>query len=146
MLRIVTYPNKSLTKASRAVTSFDARLRDLSFDMLKAMKANDGAGLAAPQIGKSIALFVVASGLLPHDAVCNPKWTPREGNEKVRLNEGCLSFPGVFLDIPRYTEILVEYQDIRGKIHEMELTGFAAHVFQHESEHLDGVLMIDHLA
>jgi peptide deformylase len=115
-------------------------------DMRKVMRVNQGAGLAAPQVGKSLALFVVEDELLPHNAICNPKWQPKEGNEVQRLNEGCLSFPGVFLEIPRYTEITVEYQDMSGKIHEMELSGFAAHVFQHEAEHLDGVLMIDHLA
>jgi len=146
MLRIITYPDKRLAKQSRAVSSFDAKLRDLSFDMLKVMKSHLGVGLAAPQVGKSISMFVTEPGLLPHAAICNPKWKPKDGNEAQKLDEGCLSFPGVFLQIPRYTEILVVYNDINGKIHEMELSGYAAHVFQHEAEHLSGILMIDHLA
>jgi len=145
MLRILTYPNEHLVAQNRAVESFDSKLRDLVIDMELVMRRGDGVGLAAPQVGKNIRMFIIEEALLPGGVVCNPSLVPAPESRTYSAREGCLSFPGLILEIPRHTEISVEYQDVDGKIHQVNLDGFAAHVFQHEVDHINGVLMIDHL-
>jgi len=143
MLKILTYPDERLLKQAEKVTVFDPDLRDLAIRMYKAMVMAKGAGLAAPQVGVLQSFFVVEKGLCRHEIIINPTWTKNKDATELLLEEGCLSFPGLFLKVNRFDKIDVGYQSIDGKMHSDTLSGFAAHVFQHESEHLNGVLFID---
>ena len=145
MLKLVKYPDKRLRKKCEEITTFDAKLRDTVVDMCHVMCRNQGAGLAAPQVGLPVRMFVMDEDLGPHVAICNPSWEPEEDAKLYGATEGCLSIPGLFLTIDRWDKIKVKYQDVCGESHSYVLNGFAAHVFQHETEHLDGILMIDHL-
>jgi len=145
MYKILTYPDERLLKPTSPVEKIDSVLRDRAIRMYKTMMANDGVGLAAPQVGIPLSFFVVQKGLMSHEIIINPSWKPREDSKKYDAEEGCLSFPGLFLTVKRFDKIDVEYQDVDGKINKNMLEGFAAHVFQHESDHLVGTLLIDHV-
>lgn len=144
-MRIRIFPDEVLKEPTEKVLAFDPDLRDKAIRMYKLMMREDGAGLAAPQVGISLSFFVVEKTLMSHVIIANPVWKPAEGSKTYMAEEGCLSFPGLFVEIPRYDKIDVEYQCVDGKMHKDTLDGFAAHVFQHEEEHLRGVLMIDHV-
>jgi peptide deformylase len=118
----------------------DGEVADLAKDMLKCMFENDGIGLAAPQIGISKRIFVMGNPQQSYICV-NPKILSGQG--QVKDQEGCLSFPGLWLHVNRYETIQVEYQDILGKQHQREFTGLIARVFQHEYDHLDGVCFVN---
>lgn len=143
-LNLLTYPNKKLRLKSRKVIDID-EIRSIIPCMLKIMKRDDGVALAAPQVGILKRFFVVAASILPHTVIVNPSWKPNEESRRILVREGCLSLPGIFLTISRWDVIKVEYQDIDGESHLGSLGGFGAQVFQHEYEHLDGVLFIDHV-
>jgi peptide deformylase len=113
--------------------------------MYKTMGKADGAGLAAPQVGIPQSFFVIEAGLMEHNFIINPTWEPAEDSKSYMATEGCLSFPGLFIEVERFDKIDVQYQYVDGKLYSATLDGFAAHVFQHESDHLVGTLMIDHL-
>jgi peptide deformylase len=109
------------------------------------MKKEDGVAIAAPQLGIHKRFFVADRGVLPHAAIINPTWKPAENSFLNPVQEGCLSFPGILLTVDRWDTIEVEYQDLDGQSHEALLSGFSAQVFQHETDHLDGILMVDRL-
>jgi len=123
-------------------------------DMFKTMYQSDGVGLAAPQVGKAIKLFVVdASPMADEDPECeNYKkvFINAEildySEEKIIMNEGCLSLPGVREDITRSESIHIKYYDENFKFHEETLSGFRARVVQHEYDHTQGILFTDRLA
>ncbi len=144
-MRIRTFPDEILKTPTEKVESFTPELRDTAIRMYKLMLVEKGAGLAAPQVGVSLSFFVVEKTLMPHMIIANPTWKPAGDAKTYVAEEGCLSFPGLWVEIPRYDKIEVEYQCVDGKMHKATLDGFAAHVFQHEEEHTRGVLMIDHL-
>ena len=144
-MRILRYPDDRLKSLTSSVMVFDKSLADAAYAMRRLMKEEDGAGLAAPQVGIPQSFFVVADYLMSHKVIVNPSWSPSNGTETYMAEEGCLSFPGLFLKIKRFKQIDIYYQDVGGKIYKGKLDGFAAHVFQHESDHLVGTLMIDHL-
>lgn len=144
-MKLVTYPAKGLREKTAPVTHFDDSLALAASQMRRLMAEENGAGLAAPQVGIPQAFFVASPGLMPHEVVINPTWVQAPDSSQYMAEEGCLSFPGLFLRIKRFDKIDVQYQDIGGKMHSERLEGFAAHVFQHESDHLVGTLMIDHL-
>jgi peptide deformylase len=146
---ILHYPDKRLRNPGKPVTRFDAELRQLVDDMAETMYAAPGVGLAAPQIGISLRLFVidVATG---DDApsqlrtFINPEIVQREGG--ISYEEGCLSFPGVHEEIERAERVKVRAQDIDGNSFELEADGLLAIAIQHENDHLEGTLMVDHLS
>lgn len=107
------------------------------------MRAADGVGLAAPQVGESlrVCLALVNGKVTP---LINPKITSRS-REKAFDEEGCLSLPKVWLQIPRSTEITLKYTDTAGKTQERKLTDFSARVVQHEVDHLEGILIVDYV-
>lgn len=145
MYTILTYPDKRLLAPSTKVESFDSSLRDSAIRMYKTMLAARGVGLAAPQVGIPQSFFVCHRNVkIKHNMIVNPSWSPAHDAQEYIADEGCLSFPNLFLKISRFTKINVQYQDINGKLHSDVLDGFAAHVFQHEEEHTRGVLMIHH--
>jgi len=146
---ILHYPDKRLRNPGTPVLRFDAELKQLVDDMAETMYAAPGVGLAAPQIGVSQRVFIidVAAGEdAPSDlrVFVNPEIIERNG--EVCYEEGCLSFPGVHEEIDRAERIRVRAQDVAGQSFELEADGLLAIAVQHENDHLDGKLMVDHLS
>lgn len=146
---ILHYPDKRLRTPGEPVERFDADLRALVDDMAETMYAAPGVGLAAPQIGVPLRLFIVdtaTSDDAPSDlrTFINPQITDAIG--ECSYEEGCLSFPGVHEQIKRAERVKVRAQDIEGKAFELEADGLLAIAIQHENDHLDGKLMVDHLS
>ncbi len=110
--------------------------------MKSSMKAANGVGLAAPQIGESLRICIgKVNG--KDTPLINPEITWKS-EEKALDEEGCLSLPNVWLPIPRHTEIVVTYLDEKGQAQERRLKDFDARVVQHETDHLDGILIVDY--
>lgn len=146
--KILHYPDKRLRTPGAKVETFDASLHALIDDMAETMYAAPGVGLAAPQIGESKRLFIVdiATGDdEPSDlrVFVNPEIVERHGD--ITWEEGCLSFPGIHEEIDRSERVKVRAQDREGKPFELEAEGLLAVAIQHELDHLDGKLMVDHL-
>ncbi|MBN8615486.1 MAG: peptide deformylase [Deltaproteobacteria bacterium] len=145
---ILHYPDKRLRDPGLPVTDFGPDFQKLVEDMAETMYAAPGVGLAATQIGEAKRLFIidVATGDdEPSDlrVFVNPEILERTGD--VRWEEGCLSFPGVHEEIDRAERVKVRAQDREGKPFELEADGLLAVAIQHENDHLDGKLMVDHL-
>jgi peptide deformylase len=144
---ILHYPDSKLREPGKKVERFDDDLRRLVDDMAETMYAAPGVGLAATQIGENWQVFVVdcAPEGEPSDlrVFVNPEILSVEG--KVSNEEGCLSFPGAREDVERAESVRVRAQDREGKAFELETDGLLAVAIQHEYDHLQGVLMIDHL-
>lgn len=143
MLKITTYPNPNLRKTSKKIEVFDDNLKKLASEMAEIMFQDDGIGLAAPQIDKSVRLIVVGSEN-GHDykVYVNPEISFFSKNKELN-EEGCLSLPKIFGLVRRPKKIHVKYQDLNGQIMKEKLAGLPAVVFQHELDHLDGILFID---
>lgn len=146
---ILFYPDKRLREPGKEVAEFDAELHRLIEDMAETMYAAPGVGLAAPQLGISKRLFIVDAATgddEPSDlrVFINPEILATEG--ETIFNEGCLSFPGIREDIDRFERVTVRALDKDGKPFELEADGLLAIAIQHETDHLDGKLMIDHLS
>ena len=144
---ILHYPDPRLREKGLRVAAVTDEVRRLVDDMAETMYAAPGVGLAATQIGEAVQLFVVdtAEEGAPSDfrVFINPEILEREGD--VTWNEGCLSFPGVNEEIERAAKVRVRAQDRDGKWFELEAEGLLAVAIQHEYDHLQGVLMIDHM-
>jgi len=144
---ILHYPDKRLREKGRQVTAFTPELQALIDDMAETMYAAPGVGLAATQIGEALQLFIVdvAAEDEPSDlrVFINPEIVER--HETVTWPEGCLSFPGINEDIDRAARITVRALDRNGDPFELEAEELLAVAIQHEYDHLQGVLMIDHL-
>ena len=143
MLReIVKYPDPVLEKPGEPVTEFNDELRTLVDDMFESMYAAKGIGLAAPQIGLSKRLTVIDLSFKekPEDKIVlvNPEITFREG--KQHEEEGCLSLPEIREKVTRAAKVKVRAQDLTGKWFELEGEELLARAFQHEIDHLDGIL------
>jgi peptide deformylase len=146
---ILHYPDKRLRDPGEPVTEFGEELQRLVDDMAETMYAAPGVGLAAPQIGVSKRLFIVDVATAddePSDlrVFVNPEIVARDG--KVAWEEGCLSFPGIHEEIQRAERVKVHALDRHGVPFELEADGLLAVAIQHENDHLDGQLMIDHLS
>jgi peptide deformylase len=137
-----TYGDPVLRRVAQEITDIDARLVKLANDMLEAMYAEPGIGLAAPQVGVSRRLFVYDIGEGPK-ALVNPRIVESRG-EWV-YEEGCLSIPGVYWPITRPKEVHLVGHDLDGNEVSLEADELLARLFQHELDHLDGVLMPDRL-
>jgi peptide deformylase len=144
ILKIVKYPDPVLSRPGEPVTEFDADLRKLSADLFETMYAEQGVGLAAPQVAVSKRLTVIdlSSGKEPKKklVLINPEIIFREG--KVYEEEGCLSFPEIREKVVRAAKVRVRAQDERGKWFEMDGEELLARAFQHEIDHVDGMLFI----
>ena len=147
ILEIKTYPNPILAQKAKAVETFDDKLHRLLDDMAETMYDAPGVGLAAPQVGVSLRVIVVdaspqveGSKLLK---LVNPKIVSAEG--KAVCEEGCLSVPGFTSEVVRPAKIRLEAFDADGNPVTIEDDTFLATVLQHEIDHLDGVLFIDHI-
>ena len=148
ILEIVKYGDPILTKRAEEVVEFDAKLRKLVDDMFETMYGAPGVGLAAPQIGVLKRLFVMdcSSGRdkTKKLALINPVIEVEEG-EQVG-DEGCLSFPGVFLEVKRPQRVVVRAQDIDGSTFSADVMDLEARCASHETDHLDGELFINYLS
>lgn len=158
ILPIVTYDDEVLQKKAEPVTENSEELQKLIDDMFETMYNADGVGLAAPQVGRLIRLFVADADVLADNedgaeeeeklgpvAMINPEIVA-ESEELVELEEGCLSIPGVNASITRPSGVRVKYLDRDFNEQELEIDGWFARVVQHERDHLDGILFLDHLS
>jgi len=144
---ILHYPDPRLREKGRHIDAVTDEVKKLVDDMAETMYAAPGVGLAATQIGEAVQIFVVdtAEEGAPSDfrVFINPEILEREGD--ITWNEGCLSFPGVNEEIERAAKVRVRAQGRDGKTFELEAEGLLAVAIQHEYDHLQGVLMIDHM-
>jgi peptide deformylase len=144
-LSIILYPDPRLRKAAAPVTAFDDDLKKLVARMFQLMREEQGVGLAAPQVGVSLRLFVANPTGKPEDdrVAINPTLSNADGTEAGE--EGCLSLPKIRADIDRFATLTLKAQDIEGKPYEVTATGFEARIWQHEFDHLNGVMIIDRM-
>jgi peptide deformylase len=143
---IVFYPDPVLRKRAKDVDPRMEGLRELAEEMLRTMKEASGVGLAAPQVGKGIRVFVASdTGEIEDAIVClNPKVEPF--GSVVPMEEGCLSVPGVRREIRRSESVRLKWTDLDGAPQEGEFHGLIARIIQHECDHLDGVLFFERMS
>jgi peptide deformylase len=161
ILPIVAYGNPVLKRVADEITSDYPDLSELIENMWETMYAAHGVGLAAPQIGLSIRLFVIDASLFVDEEEMNQEEIDtlkdlkkvfinpiieKEQGELWSFNEGCLSIPDVREDVSRKEEIVVSYVDENFTPQQLKLNGLAARVVQHEYDHIQGVLFTDHLS
>ena len=143
---IVQVPDPVLRGVAAPVERFDEGLRDLARDMLETMYAAPGRGLAAPQVGLGLRLFVMdvgwKEGAPDPQVFVNPE-VLGVSDETATREEGCLSIPGRVSRVTRPAEVALRWLDLDGAVQEDTFGGFAATCVQHEIDHLDGVLCID---
>jgi peptide deformylase len=148
-LPIITAPDPRLKIKARPVPAVDNRVRRLMDDMLDTMYGAIGIGLAAPQVGQSsrvIVLDVARDGEKPQPLqLANPEILWRSP-ELTTGNEGCLSLPEHYAEVTRPAKIRLRYLDYQNEIREIEASGLLAMCLQHEIDHLDGVLFVDHIS
>ena len=159
ILPVVLYNDPVLREKAAEIKENNKKLQKLIDDMYDTMYEASGVGLAAPQIGESIRLFVVDADIMVEDDDDDDlgnktKYGPMEfinpeivskGNELLDIEEGCLSLPDLREKVTRPDSITVKFMDREFKEHEMTFNGWMSRVFQHELDHLDGVLFIDYL-
>lgn len=153
ILPIVTYNDPVLLKKAEEIGEDNPELQTLIDNMLETMYNADGVGLAAPQIGRSIKLFVmdtnaiIEEGEVPYGPMVfiNPLILEKRGN-KVPMEEGCLSIPEVNDKVFRPETVIIEFFDREFNKHRLEAGGWTSRVIQHEYDHLEGVLFIDYLS
>lgn len=161
ILPIVAYGDPVLRKKSEEISKEYPNLQELIANMKETMYNASGVGLAAPQIGKAIRLFIIDASPFADDddltkeenealknfnrVFINPKIIKEEGDEW-SFNEGCLSIPEIREDVWRQPTITIEYQDEQFEKHTEILSGLAARIFQHEYDHIEGVLFTDRIS
>lgn len=149
LLRIYKYGHPILRVDGKKIKKIDNKTKTLVADMIETMVEADGIGLAAPQVGKAVALCIVNNSLIEDggepEAYINPV-IYESGQEIVRMEEGCLSIPDIREDVDRPESIRVRYQDLDGVEHDEETGGMLARVLQHEIDHLHGVLFVDRIS
>jgi len=144
--KILTVPDPILRKHAKKVSSFDKSLKKLVADMMETLHDANGAGLAAPQVGVSqrvIVLCINENQSTTELAIVNPEVVKRKG-ERI-CKEGCLSIPGYFGEIKRSEEVKVKGVDVTGKELKIKGQGLLGQALEHEIDHLNGVLYVDHL-
>ena len=145
--RIVKYGEETLREPSKEVFKVSKKIQDLVHDMLETMYSARGVGLAAPQVGENLRIFVIDVSAddepLQPRVFINPKIIKKSG--EVTADEGCLSFPEVFSKVKRYANVMVKALDIKGRSFVLEAKdgSLLARAIQHEFDHLDGILFID---
>lgn len=155
ILPILEIPDPRLRRISEPVAVIDDAIRTLAADMLETMYDAPGIGLAAAQVDVPIRMLVMDLTDGPDDAAGNPTKNPRvfinpeilDPSEDYSVyNEGCLSVPDQYADVERPAEIRARWMDERGNAHDVVLDGLLATCLQHEMDHLDGIIFIDHLS
>ena len=154
ILPIVLYGNPVLRKTAKEIDLNDETLKTFIDDLFETMYHAEGVGLAAPQVGKSVRVFVVDSTpykeIYPdHEpfkgAFINPTITDRFGTD-TPFAEGCLSLPEIHEDVIRKSDIHITYYDENGQYHDEDLNGVLARIIQHEYDHLEGKVFTDNLS
>jgi peptide deformylase len=160
ILPIVAYGDPVLRKIAQPIQQDSLDLKKLADDMFETMYAAAGVGLAAPQVGLNIRIFVVDGTVLNEDDPDHEDFDPSlVGFKKVFINaqileedgdewpyeEGCLSIPGIRADVYRLETVTIRYRDLDWNEHTEQYEGMAARIIQHEYDHIDGVLFTDHL-
>lgn len=154
------YGDPVLREKSREITKIDDGIIELASDMLRVMNENAGAGLAAQQIGRTerICVIDISKADSREDAgpltcvvdvemplvMINPEITATNGEQK--RAEGCLSFPDIYVTLRRHEEVTAKYTDLQNRVKTIRVRGFLARAVQHELDHLNGVLMVDHMS
>jgi peptide deformylase len=145
--KILVFPAPALRKLAEPVSKIDEDLKVLVSDMIETMHAAPGVGLAAPQIGVNLRLIVAdpTAGENPELVLelINPEIVSAQGS--VEHGEGCLSLPDVEVKIKRSEQIVVKARRLNGQIQTFEVEGYLSYIFQHEIDHLNGILIIDSL-
>ena len=146
LLEIHTYPDNCLRKQAKPVESFDDDLASLAQDMAQTMYEAPGVGLAAPQVNINQRVVVIDVSENKDDlrVLINPEITEMQGQQE--YEEGCLSIPGEFGIVERAAQIQVQALDLTGNSIEFDADGLLAICVQHEIDHLNGILFIDHLS
>lgn len=142
LLRITKIGEEILRQKAQPVEEINDEIRQLANDMLETMIDADGVGLAAPQIGRSIRMFVIMADDDVKRVFINPQII-KTSNEVGPYDEGCLSIPQVYETIVRPLQVTVQAYDENGKRFTLDADGLLARCIQHENDHLDGVLYID---
>src|ERR1700748_1687369 len=143
VLEITEFPEKVLKQVGEPVEKFDAELERLVPNIFETIYAAEGVGLAAPQVGLSLRLFVMDCEGLKLVAA-NPEIISAEGEQEGE--EGCLSIGKIHAPLNRSARVRLRAQDVRGRVFEQEAEGLAARCFLHETDHCDGTLFIDRLS
>ncbi len=144
-LKMVTYPNELLRKKSEPVTEFNDEIKELAQAMLSSLEEFRGVGLSAVQIGRLIRLFVVDTRQPRERGVFINPQIIGTSQDNVPYDEGCLSIPEFFARVMRPSEITVQAYDVNGKPFVINAKGLYARAIQHEADHLEGKLFVDHL-
>jgi peptide deformylase len=149
LMEIMTVPAPVLRRKAHKVTDFGADLQVLIDDMIETMRQAPGVGLAAPQVNVSQRLIVVEFGDEDDEqaparlyAIVNPEIV-RPSQEKEKGNEACLSIPGFLGEVERFTSLTIKGQNRHGQPVRIKAKGWLARIFQHEIDHLDGILFTD---
>jgi peptide deformylase len=154
ILPIVGYGNLVLKKKAGEIDQSYPNLKELIDDMWETMYSASGVGLAAPQIGKSIRLFMIDASPFEDEepelkdfkkVFINARIIEESGDEWL-FNEGCLSFPDLREDVSRKPKIKIQYQDENFESHEEEYEGIAARIIQHEYDHIEGIVFVDRIS
>jgi len=145
-LELVVYPHPKLRAVAKDVQQFDAWLIAVAERLKDLMVKEKGVGLAAPQVGLSLRIFVASATGKREDArmYINPILTDEHGSEEGE--EGCLSLPDIRVKIPRFKTLRVEALDEHGKPFSQSLEEYPARIIQHENDHLDGILLLDRMS
>ncbi|WP_448583365.1 peptide deformylase [Thermocrinis sp.] len=144
--KVIRFPNPILKTPTLKVDVIDNDIKKLVEDMFETMYAEDGVGLAANQIGEPLRIMVIDTTPKKESppiklVLINPELLHAEGT--IKYKEGCLSFPGLTVEVERYSRVKLKALDLQGEEKEYEFEGFPAIVFQHELDHLDGITFID---
>ena len=157
ILPIIAYGSTVLRKESEEIDASYPELKELIANMFATMENANGIGLAAPQIGLGIRLFIIDSSPLAEDeeskttveavrkVFINPQIMKEEGKEW-KFNEGCLSIPEIREDVYRKPDIVITYYDENFQYHEDKFSGILARIIQHEYDHIEGTLFVDYLS
>jgi peptide deformylase len=149
LLQVLIAPDPRLKLKAKPVAQVDSTVRRLMDDMLETMYLAPGIGLAAPQVGEALRIIVADVARDEEEKqpirMANPEILWRS-DELATYNEGCLSLPEHYADVTRPAEIRVRYLDHENEIREMKAEGLLATVIQHEMDHLQGVLFVDHIS
>jgi peptide deformylase len=144
-LVVLRYPDPRLKEPCAPIECVDGDVAALAEKMRDLMLASNGVGLAAPQVGVPVRLFVASPTFQAADfhVYINPRIV--EGEGALHEEEGCLSFPGIFCKVKRYATVTIEARDRTGRVFTQTLSGLHARIVQHENDHLDGILLSDRM-
>lgn len=157
---VLTYGNVALRSKSKTVKAIDKSIKELALDMLETMYAAAGIGLAAEQIGRAEAIFVIDVLPAPEDSQYRERFTEdaikmplvainpeiKERSGECIYKEGCLSFPGITVNVTRPESLVLEYTDLEGQRQTIQAEDLLAEAIDHESDHLNGVLIVDRMS